>query len=232
MKNLVLIFTCLLIYPLFADDIFHAKIYSAQDPEQLIYTHKNTILHNADSTIIDHFYFTPEGEEYARDRVILVKNEPVYNSLSFHQIGEYSTFFKNGDKAILTHEKEGKKKEANKKIPSPLVLSPTQQMAIHENLDNFLKGEAVNFHLFAPEILGFIKMKIFSIKNSEYEREDSMVLQVKANNAFINMFLGNIYYVVNKYDGRIMEAHGFSTLRLKVNGEWESPDMDIYYTYK
>ncbi|MFA6617684.1 MAG: hypothetical protein WCT23_01255 [Candidatus Neomarinimicrobiota bacterium] len=232
MKKLLLIVTCLLLYPLFADDIFYAEIYAVDNPEKIIYTHTNTVIQKGDSTIIDHFYHTPDGKEHAQDRAILVNNKPIYNLLSFHEIGEYSTFIKNGDKAILKFETVDDKKEASKEIPHPLVLTPTQQIAFKENLDNFLKGETVNFYLFAPEIVRFIKMRIFPIEHSEYQQENCMVLQVKATNALINLFLGDIFYVVDKDNGRIMEAHGFSTLRLKVDGEWRSPDMDIYYTYE
>lgn len=232
MKSLIVVFACLLIVPLIAEDMFHAEIFAENDPGKLVYTHSNTISQKGDSSIIDHFYFTPDGEKYVRDRVILVKNEPIYNSVDFYQIGEYSSLSKKGDEVILKYERDGVKKEVSRKLHTPLVFAPIQQSAIRENLKNLLNGGSANFYIFASEVSRLVKMKVVLIENSQYERKNCVVLQMKPNNIFIDWFVDEVYYVVDKSSGRIMEMHGFSTLRQKINGEWEYQDMDFYYTYK
>ena len=227
--SLILLLTCSF---LFSEELFTANIYSKQNPNDIAYTHYNVQNFSGDSTIIDHYYYTPEGLKYVLDRVILVKDNPVYNSLKFFLIKEFSSLEKVGDEVILTYERNGNRRQVHRKFQEPLVFAPTQQDAISNNMDLLLDGEAVNFYIFASEVLRLVKMKVKIIENSPYEKQDCVVFQMKPNNIFLDWFVDEVFYVVNKENGRIIEMHGFSTLRQFDDGEWVFRDMDFYYNYK
>ena len=216
----------------FANDIFYAEIFPEDQPGKLAYTHSNNVIEKGDSTIIEHYYFTPDGEKYVDDKVVLFKNKVVFNSVEFYQIKEYSSLKINGDKVELFLDKDGDKKFATRNLNRPLVFAPNQQLAIKQFLPELLSGKAVNFYIYASEVLRLVEMKIAIIENSPYERPDCVVLEMKPKSMFIDWFVDEVYYVVNKNNRRIMEMHGFSTLRQKVEDKWVFKDMDFYYSYK
>ncbi|MEA2076514.1 MAG: hypothetical protein U9O95_00670 [Candidatus Marinimicrobia bacterium] len=222
----------LLVSTAFSNDIFFAEIYAEGEPDRLVYTHTNTVEQKGDSTIIDHFYYTPDGKLYVLDKVILLNDEPIFNSLDFYQIKEYSSFTRNGEKAELFFERNGKKKNATRKLRHPLVFAPTQQNAIREHLNELLKGESARFNVFASEVLRLVEMKVQLVKNSKYDREGCIALIMRPRSIFIDWFVDEVFYVVEISTGRIMEMHGFSTLRRKINDKWEFRDMDFYYSYE
>lgn len=227
---IVLSLICL---PIFAvQDIFFAKIYPEGHPGELAYTHSNTITDQGDSTIYDHYYHTPDGQLYAHDKVVLVNGKPVFNSLDFPQIEEYSSFTRNGDVAELSFERNGKLRTATRDMKTPLVFAPTQQNAIHDHLDTILKGGSVSFYIFASEVLRLVEMKVTMIDDSAYERDGCVVLIMRPRSIFIDWFVDEVYYVVELETGRIVEMHGFSTLRQKVDDKLEFKDMDFYYEYR
>jgi hypothetical protein len=215
-----------------AEDLFHANIYPDGEPDRLAYTHSNVITHSGDSTIIDHYYYTPDGKPYVLDKVILINDLPVFNSLKFYQIGEYSSFTRKGDQAELFYERDGKQKLVYRDMRDPIVFAPTQQNAIKENLPKLLKGESVIFNIFASEVLRLVQMKVQMLDHSQYDRDGCVVLIMRPKSIFIDWFVDEVYYVVEIKTGRLLEMHGFSTLRQKVDDKWEFRDMDFYYTYE
>ncbi len=216
----------------YSGDIFFAELYPDGEPNKLAYTHTNTIEQKGDSTFINHVYYTPDGELYVEDKVILVNNEPYYNSFQFYQIGEFSSLLRKGDEVELKHIKDGKEKVITRKLKLPLVFAPNQQFALREYLDDLQNGGSAYFYIFASEVTRLIKMKVVMIDDSNYERPGCIVLQMKPKSKLIDWFVDEVYYVVNKNNGRIMEMHGFSTLRYKVDNKWEFRDMDFYYSYE
>ena len=230
--KIILILLTFVFSAAYSNDIFHAKIYPEGDENIPVYTHMNTIEQKGDSTFIDHFYYTTDGELYVEDKVILVNNEPFYNSVEFFQIGMFSSLERKGDKVELKLIDNGKEKNVTRRLKLPLVFAPNQQMALRAYLDKFKKGESVTFHIFATEVLRIVKMKVFMIKDSEYEREGCIVLQMNPKSKFIDWFVDEVFFVVDEKSGHIMEMHGFSTLRQKINDEWEFRDMDFYYSYE
>jgi len=216
----------------YSSDIFHANLYLPDQPDQLVYTHTNTIEEKGDSVIIRHFYYTPDGEIYVEDKVILVNNEPYYNSFQFFQIGEFSSLERKGDKVELKHIKNGKEKSITRNLKLPLVFAPIQQMALRNYLEMLQNGETADFYIFASDITSLLKMKVVMVNDSDYERPGCIVLQMKPKSKLIDWFVDEVFYVVNKTDGKIMEMHGFSTLKIKVKNEWVYRDMDFYYSYE
>lgn len=217
---------------IYAEDKFHALIYPDGEPDRLAYTHSNVITRSGDSTIIDHYYFTPDGKPYVLDKVILIKGVPVFNSLDFFQMGEYSSFTRQGDVAELHFERDGKQKTVFRDMRDPIVFAPTQQDAIKDNLDQLLKGESVIFNIFASEVLRLVQMKVQMVNDTQYERAGCVVLVMRPKSVFIDWFVDEVYYVVEIASGRLLEMHGFSTLRQKVEDKWEFKDMDFYYSYE
>jgi hypothetical protein len=55
---------------------------------------------------------------------------------------------------------------------------------------------------------------------------------MRPKSVFIDWFVDEVYYVVEIKTGRLLEMHGFSTLRQKVDDKWEFRDMDFYYSYE
>jgi hypothetical protein len=217
---------------LFANDIFHAIIYAEGERDHITYTHSNIIEYKSDTTFIDHFYYTPDGKLYVKDKVILVNNEPYYNSVDFVQIGVLSSLERKDDKVELKLIENGNEKIVSRHLKLPLVFAPNQQMALRGYLDEILQGETVSFYIFATEVLRLVKMKVMLVDNSKYERDGCIVIEMKPKSKFIDWFVDEVYFVVDKKNGNIMEMHGFSTLRLKVGNEWEFKDMDFYYSYE
>ena len=232
-KRLTYLVLCLnlALLPLWGNDLFNARIYPDGEPDRLAYTHSNTVAEKGDSLILDHFYFTPDGELYVLDRVITVKDEPVFNSLTFYQIDEYSSFTRRGDQAELYYRKDGKEKTVYRDIRKSLVFAPTQQEAIRKHLPDLLKGKDVTFDIFASEVLRLVEMKVEVTTTSPYDRRGCIVLVMHPKSMFIDWFVDEVYYVVEISTGHILEMHGFSTLRQKVDDKWEFKDMDFYYTY-
>ena len=228
----IVAFFVLLSSVLFAEDLFTAMIYPEDDPVNLAYTHSNKVEQIGDSTVIDHFYYTPDGKPYVHDKVILINDQPVFNSLEFYQIGEYSSFTKNGDHADLYYKRDGKEKFVSRDMRSPLIFAPTQQDAIKNNLNALLAGEPVIFNIFASEVLMLVKMKVEPLQDSKYDRKGCIVLIMRPKSKLIDWFVDEVYYVVEISTGRLLEMHGFSTLRQKVDDKWEFKDMDFYYTYE
>lgn len=222
----------LMITSVFANDIFYAEIFPEDQPDKLAYTHSNKVIQKGDSTIIEHYYFTPAGEKYVDDKVVLYKNKVVFNSVKFYQIKEYSSLKINGDKVELFLDKDGDKKFATRNLNRPLVFAPNQQLAIKQFLPELLSGQSVNFYIYASEVLRLVEMKVAITENSPYGQPGCVVLEMKPKSIFIDWFVDEVYYVVNKSNGRIMEMHGFSTLRQKVEDKWVFKDMDFYYSYK
>ena len=227
----IILFCLYAVTCLMAEEAFTARIYAESDPDNLAYTHNNSVYTSGDSTVIDHHYYTPDGKPYVLDKVILIKGQPVFNSLTFYQIGEYASFTKKGDEAELFYRRDGKEKTVSRKLRSPLVFAPTQQDAIIDNLDKLLSGESVVFNIFASEVLRLVKMKVTLLENSEYDREGCVVLIMRPQSMFIDWFVDEVYYVVEISSGRLLEMHGFSTLRLEIDGKWEFKDMDFYFNY-
>ncbi len=232
MKKILIILLLVCAFPLMAGELFNARIYSEQDSEKLAYTHNNTVTIEGDSTIINHYYYTSDGQLYVLDKVVLFNGEPIFNSLKFYQINEYSSLERKGDKVILNYQRGKKKKQATRKYRNPLVFAPIQQDAIKKNMHKLLKGEAVTFYIFAAEVLRLVEMRVTLIESSSYDREDCYVLQMKPDNFLIDWLVDEVYYVVNKSTYLIEEMHGFSTLRQEIDGNWEYRDMDFYYSYE
>ena len=231
MKNILILILLLWSLPLIAEELFNARIYPEQDPEKLAYIHNNIVSQKGDSTIIDHHYYTPDGRPYVLDKVILLNGEPIFNSLKFYQINEYSSLERQGDKVLLTYKRDQHFKQVTRKYRKPLVFAPTQQDAIKDNMPKILNGESVTFYIFAAEVLRLVEMRVALIENSPYERKDCYVLQMKPDNFLIDWLVDEVYYVVDKETHLLTEMHGFSTLRQNVDGNWEYRDMDFYYTY-
>ena len=169
---------------------------------------------------------------YVEDKVILVNNEPYYNSVNFIQMGVFSSLERKDDKVKLKLIENEKEKIVTRHLKLPLVFAPDQQMALRGYLDELLKGETVTFYIFATEVLRLVKMKVIIVDNSKYERDGCIVLEMKPKSRFIDWFVDEVYFVVDKNNGNILEMHGFSTLRLKVGDEWKFKDMDFYYSYE
>ncbi|RKY53368.1 MAG: hypothetical protein DRP93_06655 [Candidatus Neomarinimicrobiota bacterium] len=164
--------------------------------------------------------------------MILVNNEPFYNSFQFYQIGEFSSLERKGEKVELKHIKNGKEKIITRDLKSPLVFAPNQQMVIRSYLDTLQKGGSVEFYIFASDITRLLKMKVVMIDDSDYERPGCIVLQMKPKSKLIDWFVDEVFYVVNKMTGNIIEMHGFSTLKLKVDDKWKYSNMDFYFSYE
>ena len=215
-----------------AGDIFYAKLYPEGEPDNLVYIHTNKITEIGDTTIFDHYYHTPEGQLHAHDQVVLVKGEPVSNFLNFDIIEEHSSFVRQGDMAELSFEYKGKKKTHLRDLKTPLIFAPSQQYALRGYLEQLLKGETAIFYIFAPETVRLVKMKVQVLEGSQYQKPGCVVLQMKPNNFFIDWLVDEVYYVINIETGRIMEQHGFSTIRVKEGDKWEFKDLDFYYSYE
>ena len=105
-------------------------------------------------------------------------------------------------------------------------------MVLRSYLDTLKKGGTAEFYIFASDITRLLNMKVEMVDDSDYERPGCIVLQMKPKSKLIDWFVDEVFYVVNKTTGNIIEMHGFSTLRLKVDGEWKYRDMDFYYSYE
>ncbi len=227
-----IIFVLFVFATAYADDIFHAKIFPEATPEKLAYTHTNTVEHTNDSTILSHFYYTPDNELYVKDIVILYKNSPIFNSLEFYKTQDYYSCEIVGENANIYYKGKNKSKHVTRDAQFPLVFAPTQQEAVRDHLDDLKAGKSVHFYIFATEVLRLVDMKVELIEESKYEKPGCLVLIMRPKSIFIDWFVDEVYYVIDKSNGRIMEMHGFSTLKLKVDDKWEFRDMDFYYSYE
>lgn len=216
----------------YSNDVFHAKIYPDGEPERLAYTHTNIVEQVNDSTILTHLYYTPKGKLYVKDIVILYKKNPIFNSLEFYQTNDYYSCEIEGENANIYYKGANKSKRVTREVKNPLVFAPTQQEAVKNYLDDLKAGKSAHFYIFATEVLRLVDMEVEIIEDSKYERPGCIVLIMHPKSIFIDWFVDEVYYVVDKLNGRIMEMHGFSTLKLKVNDKWEFRDMDFYYSYE
>ena len=229
----VIFIICMVVFSTaYSNDIFHANIYPEGSPDQLAYTHTNTVEHLNDSTILTHFYYTPDKKLYAKDIVILFKNYPIFNSLEFYQSKDYYSCEIVGENANMYYKGANKSKRVTRDVKDPLVFAPTQQEAVRTYLHDLEAGKSVHFYIFATEVLRLVDMEVEIIKDSKYERPGCIVLIMHPKSIFIDWFVDEVYYVVDKSNGRIIEMHGFSTLKLKVEDKWVFKDMDFYFSYE
>jgi hypothetical protein len=230
--KIILILLTLVFSVAYSNDIFHAKIYPDGAPKQLAYTHTNTVEHSNDSTVLTHFYYTPDNKLYVKDIVILYKDNPIYNSLEFYQTKDYYSCEIVGENANMYYKGANKSKRVTRDVKDPLVFAPTQQEGVRNYLDDLKAGKSAHFYIFATEVLRLVDMEVEIIENSKYERPDCIVLIMHPKSMFIDWFVDEVFYVIDKSNGRIIEMHGFSTLKLKVDNKWEFRDMDFYYSYE
>jgi len=216
----------------YSNDIFQANIYPDGAPDQLAYTHTNTVEYAKDSTILTHFYYTPDKKLYVKDIVILYKEKPIFNSLEFYGTQEYYSCEIVGENANMYYKSANKSKRVTRDVKNPLVFAPTQQEAVRSYLKDLKAGKSAHFYIFATEVLRLVDMEVELIKDSKYEKPGCIVLIMHPKSIFIDWFVDEVFYVIDKTNGRIMEMHGFSTLKLKVENKWEFKDMDFYYSYK
>lgn len=227
---LTIILSTALIY---ANDIFYADIYvEGSNKTKLAFTHKNEVKHIADKTILTHFYYTPNGSLHVKEEVVLLKGQPFSNTLESYGVNEYAKMEFRDSKVDISFRHDDMKKSVTRRVKTPLVFGPSQQNMLNEHFDEILNGEAINVYALASEFLKMVKLKVQRIKGSQYEQPGTMVLEMRPRSTVINWFVGKTYYVVDIQSGRVLEMHGFSTLRQKIDGKWEYVNMDFYYTYE
>lgn len=219
---------------LHASEPFDAKIYEMGSGEFLFrYTNADELSGN--ERRLTHEYRNPEGELFARERVVLEGETLVRHTTEFFMLGENSLIERRGKDIELSFTREGKTKSKSLEYPeSPgetLVFGPTQQEFIQRNLTRFKAGETVRFLIPAPEFSALIRFTMGPAGKSTYTRTGALVLAMETKSPFLRFLVGTNYFVVDEKNGRILEIHGPSVLKKRVGGKWKLVDVDIYFAY-
>lgn len=216
-----------------AQDLFEADIYLlGSNKEVLLFTHKNSEKEIDGKLVWTQYYYQPDGTLFAKDQLILDKNERwETHKTSFPPLNEYSVMKRDGDKVNIMFSRDGKEKTRTSNIKNPIVFGATQQRFLYENFNRIKGGEELILYTPAPEFLRLIKLNIRRIENSEYEKPGLMVVKMETKNPILSWFVGKSYYVIDLENRRIVEIHGSSILKRQVNGKWDYVDVDMYFTY-
>ncbi len=217
----------------YSEELFRGEAFiegAERSEPRLIQT--NTVETKNDSLILTHYFHYPNGFLYAMDRVVLVNNKPMKNRLDFFEIDESSIMECKGDKVQLTYRHHDNVKTTLREPQEPLICAPLQQRMIEEYYDELLRGDEIHFYIFASEILRLVDMKVKRVEDSEYGRPGVMVLEMRPKSVLIKWLVGKTYYLVDLKTRRLLELHGFSTMRQRVDEKWEYVNMDFYYSYK
>jgi hypothetical protein len=75
------------------------------------------------------------------------------------------------------------------------------------------------------------KFQIYKNDESPYLRDGAVVFKMEVTNRIYRLFLKPVDMVYDLETKRLIEIHGQSLLRRRVNGKVENPIVDIYYRY-
>lgn len=216
-----------------AQDLFEAEIYLlGSNKEVLLFTHKNSEEEINGKLVWTQYYYQPDGTLFARDQLILDKNERwETHKTAIPPLKEHSVMERSGDKLNFMFSRDGKEKTRTRNIDDPIVFGATQQRFLYKNFERIKNGEKLIIYTPAPEFLRLIEFNIRRIEDSEYEKPGMMVVEMETQNPILSLFLGESYYVIDLGNERIVEIHGASILKRQVDGKWDYVDVDMYFSY-
>lgn len=215
-----------------ANDLFNAEIYlQGSEKSELVYNYRNTIEQDGSLLTLRHIYLYPAGGIFAVEEVVLRDGELVKHSTSFPDLEEESLLVKSGEKIDIFFSRKGKEKDKTINLPDDLVFGPTQQDFITENFRLLVDGERVSFTLPVPEFTTTTRFTMKKISSPDYDRPGTIVVEMKSNNILLLFLTKPIQFVLDSKSGRILEIHGTSVLKWKVNDKWEFLNSDIYFNY-
>jgi len=205
---------------LHASEPFDAKIYEMGSGEFLFrYTNADEL--SGSERRLTNEYRNPDGEFFARERVVLEGETLVRHTTEFFMLGENSLIERRGKDIELSFTREGKTKSKSLEYPQ----------AQGETLTRFKAGETVRFLIPAPEFSALIRFTMGPAGKSMYTRTGALVLAMETKSPFLRFLVGTNYFVVDEKNGRILEIHGPSVLKKRVGGKWKLVDVDIYFAY-
>jgi hypothetical protein len=235
MKNLIIVFitAVLSLIPIQesrGEERFVGDIYLA-GTKQLIFRQTNKRFKKGDDFIMRHTYTFPDGK-------IAVQEDVTFRKRSFHNYKVEFSDAKCGcllerkdDKVVFRFTRGDTDKTGEANYSSSIVMGPTLTPFVHINWKSLTEGKTVYFLLPAMSLQKVVRFRLYKDDSSKWARKGVMVLKMAPSNVFLRIFVDPVDLVYDTSNKRILEIHGKSLLRRKVNGRTENPVVDIYYRY-
>jgi hypothetical protein len=205
-----------------------ADIYR-QNTKELIFTYQDETIAYRDSTVIRHFYYTPEGVLAAIDEAVTQENSLIRAKTRLLQIDEAGQSFLSNDKVLLHFNRKGDVKQKEFSIDKEILVGPLFDTFVQENWTSLIGGEDERFLLPAPDVM---MIGNFSLKrvDSEYTTPEKAVFRLSPVSLFLKIFITPSYFVYNLKTRELTEIHGTTILPTQKNGKWgKTTDADIYF---
>jgi len=173
-----------------------------------------------------------EGGEATVEEVTLKNGvfERYYVDLTYSICG--CALKREGDKIIFSFSRGDIDKRGEDDYTSDLVMGPTLTDFLHTRWNELLSGGTIYFHLPAMTLQRIARFQIRKLDDSPYARKGVVVLKMDVANIFLRLLVAPVELVYDLQTKRLLEIHGKSLLKRKVNGKTQNPIVDIYYRYE
>ncbi|MBN2625648.1 MAG: hypothetical protein JXA95_03190 [Spirochaetales bacterium] len=228
-----LLFFFLFLYPAAGGENFTARIYrQGTGEEDLLFTMKSEETTESDGEKKVHRYYTPDGEIFAEESLLLQGKGRFLHRVSFYAMDEYSRLESDGNAMKISFRREEERKEKVLGFKDDLLFGPSQQGFIIDNLSRLQGGETLHFALPVAELTTTAEFYLRKAGTSPYAAPGRTVLEMGSRNFFVRLLVDRVFYVIDEDTGLIQEIHGPSLLRTREGGKWKQADVDIRFFYE
>lgn len=136
-----------------------------------------------------------------------------------------------GDKAVFTYEKDGKKKTSEEKIKGSFLTAANFNYFIATHWKELTSGETVEVRFavwFRLETVGF---KIFKTGEAERNGQKLVTLRMKPSSFVIAALVDPLNLSYSADGKHLMELSGRVAPKLLKNGSWKDLDADVRYLH-
>ncbi|MFO7896691.1 MAG: hypothetical protein R6U84_07150 [Candidatus Cloacimonadales bacterium] len=216
--------------PLPSEPLFQANVY-LQDNGKLIFSQTNEVAAYADSTVLTHKYFTPQGELAALDEAVLQGADFKRAFTKFYQVGEAGEVKRQGSKMLMRFQQDDERKQKLLDFPEELIVGPLFNNFVQRNWQTLVDGTNLHFKLPAPEVMQIATFTLRQV-GSDYANDNQVAFKLSPTNLILKLFISASYFVYDRESRRLEAIHGNSILKTEIDGSFtRTTNVDIYFRY-
>jgi len=226
----------------FEDSDFKAKVYDQESGKQkLLFTYQRKNEQKNDLRVGTSTYFDPASptEPVAIETTEFAKDGAIEKVVSYHmsqkQIGAEGQIDVSKDKINFTFAKNGSTKKSEETLTDNFVVGPSIVLYLQRHWDEISKGDKIKIRFGVPDRAETVGFEFFKDRDESVTNDSvtvkTWVIKMKPSSFIIAALVKPLFFYMLPDGSRLIEVHGRTQLKRKVDGSYKDLDAVTVYDY-
>jgi hypothetical protein len=163
-------------------------------------------------------FYLPDGTEFGR-KTLDFAQDPFVPAYRFELGGGYvEGLALAGSTITMTRTQRGKTEEARAEKAGTVTADAGMPRLLRAHLDALLRGEALQFRVFAPVRLATYKFRAKRVEDTTFEQRPAVRVQVDMD-SMLKLFAGPLSFTFDAQSHRLLEFRGVTNVLDPATGE-------------